>query len=353
MSAGIQGLIASEIPNDPILRKTLRASPLPLVLMSTPTKNTRRLSQKISFVHPDEISIGREGAIYLSSLGHFNAYGFAQLFNGLPWSDLRYKGFREQILKSKANTFHFQHSNIPYPERRAIPESTRNALADWLKRLPKPVAVMADMDFFGSTIIDTCLSCGLSVPTQVTVIGVDNDRLLCDFTTPPLSSIQIGHEEIGSSSVIELQRLLVAGSQARGRKICINKAEIFQRESSQPIAPAASLVQLALDYIDAHVHENISTKDVASHLNVSRTLIGLRFRQMLGTSVLAAITKRKLQEVQKLLIQSPDVSIQDISHLCGFDNPKHLKWLFKKHIGTNMRNYRNQHHERIPHGDIN
>lgn len=342
MSSGIQGLIASEIPDEPILHKALRDSSLPLVLMSTPNKNTRQLARKISFVHPDETSIGRKGAKYLSSLGHFNAYGFAQLFNGLPWSDLRYRGFREQIRKSQNRTFHFRHDNTPYPERRAIPESTRSALANWLKNLPKPAAVMADMDFWGATIIDTCQSCGLSIPTQVSVIGVDNDRLLCDFSTPTLSSIEVNHEDVGSTAVIELQRLILSGPRTKGCEIRIDKAEIFQRESSQFIAPAARLIQSALDYIDEHARENISVEDVVAHLRVSRTLVALRFRQMLGTSILSKITQRRLEEVKRLLLQSGE-NIQDISRLCGFDNPKHLKWLFKKHTGVSMRTYRSQH----------
>ena len=63
---------------------------------------------------------------------------------------------------------------------------------------------------------------------------------------------------------------------------------------------------------------------------------------MLGTSILSKITQRRLEEVKRLLLQSGE-NIQDISRLCGFDNPKHLKWLFKKHTGVSMRTYRSQH----------
>ena len=74
-------------------------------------------------------------------------------------------------------------------------------------------------------------------------------------------------------------------------------------------------------------------------MGVSRSLADLRFREVNGTTILEALTRRRLNEVVRLLFTT-DYPIKRISLSCGFSNIKHLKWLFKSRFGMSMRDYR-------------
>ena len=59
----------------------------------------------------------------------------------------------------------------------------QSILTDWLKSLPKPIAIMACDDNQGNILLQACELCGLHVPYDVAVIGVDNDEILCKQLT--------------------------------------------------------------------------------------------------------------------------------------------------------------------------
>ena len=56
---------------------------------------------------------------------------------------------------------------------------------------------MACNDFRGQHVLEACRVAQITVPDQVAVIGVDNDRVICDFCQPSLSSVIPAAERIG------------------------------------------------------------------------------------------------------------------------------------------------------------
>ena len=64
------------------------------------------------------------------------------------------------------------------------------AVFDWLARQPRPLGVFACYDGRAQHVLEACQSRGWAVPDEIAVIGVDNDEVLCDLCTPPLSSVQ-------------------------------------------------------------------------------------------------------------------------------------------------------------------
>jgi LacI family transcriptional regulator len=64
-------------------------------------------------------------------------------------------------------------------------------LAAWLLDMRKPAGVMASHDATARQVLQVCHELGLRVPEDVAVVGVDNDDILCETATPPLSSVAI------------------------------------------------------------------------------------------------------------------------------------------------------------------
>ena len=106
------------------------------------------------------------------------------------------------------------------------------------------------------------------------------------------------------------------------------------------IPPATALVEKARAYIAKHACDGIRPNDVIAHVGVSRSLLNLRFRQVCGKSVNEDILDIRLAEVRRQLEKTKHTILQ-IGRDCGFNDPDHLKRVFKKRFGTSMRLYRN------------
>ena len=335
---GVDGIIASEFPHDRKTIQAIQSTTLPFILLGPPDQLLKERKSPTAFVCNDEENIGQEGARYLSSLGDFNSFGFVQLFNGTLWSDLRARGFHRFFAEHGIQSECFTNKDPSLRLKRTGTPTDLQRLRQWLTVLPKPVAIMTDMDFRALSVLNVCSIARLKVPCQVTVLGVDNDKLLCESTSPSLSSIQPDHEQIGFLSIRELHRILTSRA-ASFETIKCPICGIVERDSTRPATPAGILVRKAMSYIDAHACEDIKVDDVVRHLDSSRSLINLRFRQVLSMSILETITQRRIKEVASMLIKT-DYSIKRVSLSCGFLNMKHLKWLFKRHMGISMREFR-------------
>ena len=287
----------------------------------------------------DSVSVGREAAHYLGSLGRFASYGFVHGAIRYPWSIEREDGFRS-ALPRKAPLFVF-----PGKDRSTAtndPASTvisHDELGQWIEGLPKPAAVFGANDLFASEIITVCERFNIKVPQQVSVIGCDNDPLLLANTRPALTSLQLPFRELGYRAAATLGLLLKGKNPPRGT-VRVSGTKLFERGSSAAVPPATLLVEKARKYIDEHACSGIRARDVVEHCGVSRSLLDLRFRQIAGKSVLAYILDVRLSEVKRLLDET-DRRIWQIGHDCGFNDPDNLKRLFRKRFGLSMREYRN------------
>jgi LacI family transcriptional regulator len=83
----------------------------------------------------------------------------------------------------------------------------RRALNSELRRLPKPLAVFCYNDCIAADIIDACEDASLPVPEAVAVMGVDNDAMLCECISVPVSK---GRRFI-TISAIQQQRISTSG----------------------------------------------------------------------------------------------------------------------------------------------
>ena len=173
------------------------------------------------------------------------------------------------------------------------------------------------------------------------MLGVGNDPLICEHTTPPLSSVVPRFEDESYRAARELQAMMLRHRiPAIRERPCGVKEVVFRASTTASKTPAA-LVQRALAFIDSHALEGISAHDVVSHLRVSRSLADLRFREVARTSILEAILERRFREVKRLLRET-DLRITEVAIRCGYRDANYLKNLFKKRFGVTMRDWRRQ-----------
>ena len=62
--------------------------------------------------------------------------------------------------------------------------------AKWLRRLPRPCALFAANDRIAKVAADICRVSGIRVPQEIAILGVDDEEMVCNFTSPTLSSVR-------------------------------------------------------------------------------------------------------------------------------------------------------------------
>jgi LacI family transcriptional regulator len=214
----------------------------------------------------------------------------------------------------------------------------RERLADWLTRLPKPVGVLACYDIAGQEVLEACKIAGLAVPDSVAVIGVDNDDLIANLTTPPLSSIEPDTTRTGYLAA-ELLDLMMRGHELEPGLRLIEPTRLVARQSSDILAVDDPLVAEALRFIRDHSDFSLSVDAVLRHVGLSRRALDYRFVRILGRTVHGEIVRVRVGHVAELL-SSTDWTLQQIAERLDFSHPEYMSVVFKKHTGKSPGQYR-------------
>ena len=210
-------------------------------------------------------------------------------------------------------------------------EQRQNHLARWVKRLPKPVGVMACDDERGLYMLDACLRAGVEVPDQLAVIGVNNDEHLCGLANPALSSVDVGADRIGYEAARLLDRLM-NGEQVPKTIVELSPRGLVVRQSSDLVAISDRHVAAALRLIRQRAAENLAVSDLAEALDVSRSTLERRFFALLGRTPKQEIIRVRLALAKDLLIQT-DLPLATIAARTGLRSPGYFSEVFREKIG--------------------
>ena len=283
----------------------------------------------VVFVQNDNAAIGRFGGQYLMGLGRFRSFGFVPTEDEHGWSNIRAAAFSAEMKRRKLQAAVFSH------------DAGSSSLKAWLAALPKPAAVMAACDTTALEVMEACKRARISVPNQISVLGVDNDELMCEFDSPTISSVLPRHDTVGEMAVKALARMFRGWPKGKPRREICDEQTVVERESTAPLTPATHLITSALDFIRQNVTKAITTDDVVRHLGVSRSLASLRFREYQGETIRETILRMRLEELKKRLA-STQMSVSKVARVCGFTDIPHLQVVFKKKFGLPMGRWRRQ-----------
>lgn len=98
-------------------------------------------------------------------------------------------------------------------------------------------------------------------------------------------------------------------------------------------------LQRVLDYIDAHLDQNIKLETLAQLLDMSQFHFSRLFKQSIGSSPYQYFIQQRVERAKQLLKQT-DQSIVDIALDCGFNSHSHLSKQFRQFTGMTPKAYR-------------
>jgi len=102
--------------------------------------------------------------------------------------------------------------------------------------------------------------------------------------------------------------------------------------------PSRQLRQV-LDYIDAHLDQEIKLTDLARLIEMSQYHFSRLFKQSLGVSPYQYLLQQRV-ECAKQLLKNTDRLITDVAFACGFNSHSHLSKQFKQLTGMTPKAYR-------------
>ncbi len=192
-----------------------------------------------------------------------------------------------------------------------------------LRALPKPCGLMAPDDAAGAWVLRACAAAGLRVPQDVAVIGEDNDALTCEFTDPPLSSVDGGLEEEGYQMAKALAELM-AGKPRRDKPLLVRSCRVVARASTAVLAHDHPALRAALGLIEAQFRKpSLTPAAIASATGVSARHLHSLFLEHAGESVSATLERHRLAAAVTLLA-SLDAKLVAIARQCGFSSALRL-----------------------------
>ena len=281
----------------------------------------------------DYIGTGRMAARFFIDRG-FKNYGFFG-FNDVCWSDERCDGFRREIEEAGfgANFYAYRMQEIDM-----VWYYQRNRLREWLLSIPKPIAIMACDDNQGANLIEACHGIGIKIPSEVSVMGVDNDEALCSLGSTTLTSIQIDIEEGGRQAAALVERL-VEDPKASVEDVILRPVKIVGRMSTAAFATTDQQILKALLFVHKNALKKISVSDVMAEAALSRRLLERRFKSVTGKTLYEYITDQKLKYFADQLVET-DEQVINIALSMGENDTKSISRRFKQLYGCTPMEWR-------------
>lgn len=337
---GGTGIIA-RVLNEKMAEAILKTG-LPTVFLDFPPSMTKRKNGK-SHRYID-MSSDSEGAAKLAAehlldkqLTHF-------AFAGYPfqaWSSIREKAFVEAIRTAGHTVQVYQ---PPLRAGKSLTwEKEEPTLVKWLQSLPAPLGLMVCNDQRGREVLGACDMAGIPVPEKMAVIGVDNDEILCELSSPPLSSISLNTEKGGYVAASVLDEMM-KGNAAPMKKILVEPLEIVERRSTNIVAIEDSDVAAAMQFIHSNIIGRLDIDTIVREVAISRRTLELKFRRILGRSILEEIQRVRIERAKRMLRETT-LSIPRIAIDVGFATPSYFTQVFKEEIGMTPAQYRRIVHE--------
>lgn len=284
-------------------------------------------SEVFSNITGDYDYVGRLAAQYFRKK-LFVDYAFFGI-KDIIWSEERCKGFQDEVLRYNGRFYSYVEPVVG---------DDREKIMEWLKSLPKPVALFCCDDAHALFVAETCKVLGIRIPDEIAVLGVDNDDLLCNISDPPISSIEMDVENGGYMCCKRLHERLASGDRTPFN-IIIRALTIRERGSSLIYNISDKEVLALINYIDANYSKDLKMEELLNVVPLSRRSIEVRFKKATGQTIYQYLLGVRVEHFAYLLSTS-DRPYIDIACEVGFRDITNVSRTFRKYKGCTPLEYR-------------
>ena len=286
-------------------------------------------------VTSDHTAIGRLAAEHFRERNFRNAVWFSVGWGAVH--AMRFKGLQEGL----------ERTPLKWVLAESLPTSRQNdwsSFTKWLRgafaAAPKPVAALTYDEADGARLLNAALELDISVPEELAILTIGDNRTICENQSVPLSSIDQNLERGGYEAAALLDRLM-SGQRPPKKPILVPPLGVVVRRSTEVIAVSDPTVRKAMELISKRLAQPIGSPQIADALGVRRPVLDTLFREHLCHSVGEEIRRQRFARA-KLLLETTNMSVAAIAAETGYCSPSHLANTFRDTTGVSPRAWRNQ-----------
>lgn len=315
-------------------RRSFAGTGLPAVFIEpTVAEASSRMPRNVVTFVNDHAEEGRTAADYFLKR-HFRSFAYIGTAKPTVWSAERAKGFAERLAEDGFSPLVY---NPPHGRARDDFALESRHLVRWLERLPKPTALFCVHDRRAQQVVATARLVGIGIPEEISMLGVDNDELLCEMTVPAISSIPVGDRERGRM-VGEALDALMAGRDVP--RVHISRhTSVVTRRSSDASAVDDAFLSRAISYAQAHMPDRPAIDEIAAAAGCSCTLLRKRAKTVFGRSFGRELARIQLDRAAHLL-RNTTLTVEAVASESGFCSASHLGQRMKAALGVTPNAYR-------------
>jgi LacI family transcriptional regulator len=235
------------------------------------------------------------------------------------------------IKRHKAKAY--QHGRGEWPKRRAW-------LADQLRNAPKPAAVFTANGTLAVEVQEVCKLSGLDVPSDVAIIGIEDDLLLPQSMQQEITAVDPNLAELGHRGAALLDQLM-KGERRPESPIRISPARLIARRSTDIMAVTHPGLLKALRFIGENFTANVDVDAIARVAGMSRRGLHQAFMDRLNRTPGEHLRSMRMDHAKKLLIET-DNKIETIATLSGYPGLNTFFVAFKRNYGISPAEYRKE-----------
>ena len=296
----------------------------------------RRDRGAIPFIRLDDAAIARCAAQCFAE--HRYTYCAYCGFAGLRFSDARGAAFEQAVAEAGGvsetygRAIRMKETSVRRERMDQAPDAA--ALRRWIRRVAKPVAVFCCNDMRAFHLLAACADERIDVPREVAVLGVDNDKVLCTFSNPPLSSIDTNPFALGQKAAALLEGFMSTPREPPPPATLHGPRKVVERASTEFFPTRTPWLSDALVFIRRHLGDGISADDVTAHLGYSHTTVGKAFRREIGSSIQQEIIRQRRRARACRLLKETSRTAADIAAECGYPSAQYFAHRFSAAFGT-------------------
>ena len=286
-------------------------------------------------VTSDHTAIGHLAAEHFRERNFRNAVWFSTGWGAVH--AMRFKGLQAGL----------ERAPLKWVLAESLPTSRQNdwsSFTKWLRgafaAAPKPVAALTYDEADGARLLNAALELDISVPEELAILTIGDNRTICENQSVPLSSIDQNLERGGYEAAALLDRLM-SGQRPPKKPILVPPLGVVVRRSTEVIAVSDPTVRKAMELISKRLAQPIGSPQIADALGVRRPVLDALFREHLCHSVGEEIRRQRFARA-KLLLETTNMSVAAIAAETGYCSPSHFANTFRDATGVSPRAWRNR-----------
>jgi LacI family transcriptional regulator len=215
-----------------------------------------------------------------------------------------------------------------------------SGLSEWVDTWSTPIGIFSILDLGCHYLIHICRSKGLHVLRDVSLIGVGDNRVVCESASPSITSINPGYVQLGYQAAALLDRLM-DGAAPPDQPILVPPAGLIQRESTDSYAVDDPVVARALRFISEHGHEPITVDDIARAAVMTRRSLERRFQKIMQRTIGQELLYMRLERSKRRLAET-DEPLKQVAADSGFNSRRSFDRAFISNEGVSPSQYRKE-----------